>query len=158
MNAIFTCLAVDGNLRFYNKYDLERYCIENDNVELIVTLRPSAKVGPKMKLYAYYHHVILDCAVQGWRQTGDILDKVEADFRLRAEFAKTFKKSLKNEFIAVLEEKHTMTKPRLLQYIQDCIFFIESELQQEIPDSAEYKVKKETGKNFRKAGNGTQDT
>jgi hypothetical protein len=43
-----------------------------------------------------------------------------------------------------------MSKERLLKFINDVIFFLESELGQTVPDSEEWKIRKLTGKPFRK--------
>lgn len=156
MEAIFTALSAHGNITWQNIYDVERYARENEGIEMIVTIKPKARTGQKMRLYAFYHGPLLDYAVKGWRNTGEILDKVEADIRLRASFAKTFVKDARGNHIVALEEKSGMSKQRLITYVQDCIFFLESELQMEVPDSGEYKAMKATGRNMRKAGPGEE--
>lgn len=154
MDSIFRALATEGDIKFYNHFDVARYCHQYDGIEMIVTIKQAAKVGEKMKLYAYYHGPLLDCAVIGFTNAGyPGVDKVVADYLLRAEFAKDFVLNNKNEAIPIMLDKSKMSKSRLLKFIQDSIFYIETHLQQEIPDAAEYKTKKETGKNFRRAGN-----
>ena len=66
-----------------------------------------------------------------------------ARYKLQAEFCKA---ELVNESTGEVEvyllELSKMNKRRLLKFLQDCIFFIESELGQRIPDSQEYKQMK----------------
>jgi hypothetical protein len=46
-------------------------------------------------------------------------------------------------------DKSGMTKARLLKLLQDCIQYLEEEFGQECPDSTEWKMKKETGREFK---------
>lgn len=153
MDSIFRVLATEGGLKFYNHFDVSRFCHQYDGIEMIVTIKQAAKTGQKMKMYSFYHGPVLDCAVRGYTNAGySGVDKVLADYLLRSEFAKDFYLKPNGETVVIMLDKSKMSKERLNKLLQDCIFFIETELQQEIPDSAEYKAKKETGKNFRKAG------
>ena len=54
MEAIFKALASKGKILYNNIYDLEKYCLENEGMEIMVSIKPFAKTGPKLRLYAYY--------------------------------------------------------------------------------------------------------
>lgn len=147
MSLILKALASDdGKLVFVNQIDLQKYCKEMRNRELVVEIKEFSHNGVKQNMYAYYHAVVLDSAVRGYRDTGDVCDKVEADFRLRARFAKTFRKSEEGEHIVVLEDKKDMSKERLSQFINDCIIWIEANLSCKVPDSESYLMEKKHGK------------
>lgn len=148
MSLILKAIAKDGRLSFLNQIDLGKFCIEYDNKELLIEIKEYNKSGAKAKLFAYYFAVVLKTATAAYRSTGEMIDDVESDYRLRAEFSKTFIKDKSGEYIAVLKDKRDMTKDELLQYVQDCIFFIESNFGWQVPDSASYKMLKKTGKNY----------
>lgn len=150
MEAIFSRLCRDGKMITINQEDERNYALEHDGEIIICHYKPAAKTSEKMKMYAYYHSAILDCAVIGFTYIGyEGIDKVKADYLLRAEFAKDFIMRPDGSVQPVMMDKKNMTKARLLKYLQDCIMFIESELQQRVPDSDEYKYKKLTGKSFK---------
>lgn len=151
MEAIFRALCKNGKLFFHNSYDVERYCQDNEGEDLIVNMKPMAKTGQKMKMYAFYHGPLLDCALLGYNRQGyEGLDKVKVDYLLRAEFAKDFLLKPNGESIPIMLDKRQMTKDRLTKFITDSIFFIESELEMEIPDSQEYKINKGSSRNFKR--------
>lgn len=151
MEAIFKAIPQRGRLTFLNLYDIERYCLENEGVELIVHMKEAAKTAPKMLMYAYYHCVILDSFIRGATRAGHSgIDKVTADYMLRADFAKDFVKGLDGVYKPILLDKSRMSKTRLHKFLQDSIFYIESNFEVEIPDSQAYKINKETGRDFKK--------
>jgi hypothetical protein len=151
---IFTALSKDGALSFTTKEQLSAFCREHDQEELLVYLKPAAKGSEKMKLYAFYHVNVLQCAVMGYTYAGyPGIDAVKADYLLRAEFAKDFIQKPDGTYIPVMLDKRGMTKARLLKYVTDCIFFIETELQQRVPESEEWKLKVKTGRNFKRVTN-----
>lgn len=151
MEAIFKCNCKNGKLLFHNVYDLERYATLNEGEELIVSFKPLAKVGVKVRMYAFYHGPLLDCAMIGYiRQGYEGLDKVKVDYLLRAEFAKDFLVKPNGEAIPIMLDKRQMTKDRLFKFITDCLFFIETELEMEVPDSQEYLINKSTSRNFKR--------
>lgn len=148
---VFEAAASDGKLFFSNTTDLEKYCIEHDSEVLFVHIEPVAQLSEKAKMYAYYHRVILKCAVIGYTAAGyEGLDDVTTDYKMRAEFAKTFIKNPKGDWEPIIIDKRNMTKARLHKYLSDCILFIELTLQVMVPDSEEWKLKKETGIEFKK--------
>lgn len=151
MEGIFTFLSKDGKLCVTNPEDLRTYCYENDEQELIGEFKPVAKTSPKLRMYAFYHKVILHCAVIGYTYRGwSGIDKVKADYLLRAEFAKDYIQKPDGEYQVIMMDKRGMTKVRLHKYMSDCIFFIEEDLQQRVPDSEAYKLSRDTGRNFTK--------
>lgn len=149
MEAIFSRICKDGKLVPLNPEDEHKYAIENDGEIIVCHYKPMAKTGEKMRMYAYYYRVILDCAMIGFTYIGyEGIDKVKSDYLLRAEFAKDFIMRPDGSAQIIMLDKKNMTKARLLKYLQDCIMFIENELQQKVPDSYEYKIKKLTGRSF----------
>jgi len=151
MEAIFLAKSDRQKLTFYNTEDLATFCGENDGQDIIVSLKPKAKASEKTRLYAFYHGPLLHCAMIGYTFAGwEGLDKVKVDYLLRAEFAKDFLKRPDGSYQVVMLDKKRMTKNRFLKYVQDCLFFIENELKQGVPDSEEYKASKGTGHQFTK--------
>lgn len=149
MEAIFKALASKGKILYNNIYDLEKYCLENDGTEIMVSIKPFAKTGPKLRLYAYYHGPLLDYALKAYSSAGyEGMDKVKVDYMLRAEFAKDFILKPDGEAIPIMLDKSKMTKERLTKYVSDCLFHLEQEFQMEPPDSESYKINKATGRNF----------
>jgi len=152
MEALFTAMCSKGKLVFYNTYDLERFCLENDGTEMIITIKESSKLSQKLKMYAFYHVAILDCAVRAYTNAGyPGIDKVKADYLLRAEFAKDFIEKPNGEFVPIMIDKRNMSKGRLHKFLSDCLFFLESEFSQEVPNAEEFKLKKATGRNYKEA-------
>jgi len=141
MNAIFSATPKRGRLVFDNLIDLEDYCIENDMVSLTVHIKHASKISEKQKMYNFLHGPILDYAVVGFTNAGyEMMDKVKALYKLKAEFGKEVlfnTKTGKEEYYFI--ELSKAPKKRLLKFIQDSLFFLESELGQRVPDSQEYK-------------------
>lgn len=130
--------------------DFNRYLLEHEGEDIIMHCKPEAKTPEKMQLYAFYHSNILNCAVIGYTYRGYTgMDTVKADYLLRAEFAKDFIEKPNGEYQPIMLDKKGMTKARLLKFVQDCIFFIETDLEVEVPSSEEYKLRKATGRNFK---------
>lgn len=147
MNAV----PKNGRLIFYNIYELERYCIENDGIELHVSIKHSSKLSEKMKMFAFLFGPVMDSAVRGFvRQGYTGIDKVAARYKLQAEFCKEElynSKTGKTEIY--LLELSRMSKARLLKFLQDCMMYIEENLETEVPDSEEWKAKQITGRNYK---------
>lgn len=152
MEAIFNSIAKNGKILFFNNFDVERYCIENDGVELTWTVKHTAKTPEKMRMYSFLHGPLMDAAVRGFTRQGfEGMDKVKARYKLQAEFCKEEMYNSKTKQTEIyLIDLSSMSKARLLKFIQDCIFFIESELETETPDSDEWKAKQLTGRNYKK--------
>lgn len=149
MEAIFKATCKSGKLLFHNTYDLEKYSLHSDGEEVIVSIKPLAKTGQKIRMYSFYHGPLLDCAVMGFSRQGyEGVDKVKADYLLRAEFAKDFLLKPNGEAIPIMLDKRQMTKDRLNKFLTDCLFFIETELEMTVPDSEEYKANKGSKRNF----------
>lgn len=151
MEAIFRALCKNGKIIYHNTFDVERYAQMNEGEDLIINMKPMAKTGQKVRMYAFYHGPLLDCAMLGYiRQGYEGLDKVKVDYLLRAEFAKDFLVKPNGEAIPIMLDKRQMTKDRLFKFITDCLFFIETELEMEVPDSQEYLINKSTSRNFKR--------
>lgn len=147
--AIFKFTAKGGKAIYHNVYDFERFLLENEGLELYTTFKQANKLSEKWKMYNFYHGPLLACAIVGYTKAGySGIDKVKADYLLRAEFAKDFIIGSGGKTTVIMIDKSTMSKSRLLKLLQDAIFFIEEELQMEVPDSNEWRAKKDTGKNF----------
>lgn len=150
MEAILIATSKDNKMLFHNSYDLERYCKEHDGQELVVSIKPMAKTSPKMLLYAFYHGPLLDCFIKAYTSAGyDGIDKVKADFLLRAEFAKDFILKKNGEAIPYIIDKKDMTKERLTKFVQDCLFHLEDEFKMTPPDAEEYKLNKGSSTKFK---------
>lgn len=151
MEAIYKAVCNKGRFLFFNNFDVERYCIENDGIEVDLSVRHTAKTPEKMRLYAFIFGPLMDSAVRGFtRQGWESMDKVKARYRLQAEFCKEEMYNSKTKQIETyLIDLSSMSKARLLKFAQDCIFFIETELETETPDSEEWKAKQLTGKNYK---------
>ena len=152
MESIFRAVCSKGKFLFFNNFDMERYCIENDGVEVDLSIKHSAKTPEKLRMYAFIHGPLMDAAVRGFtRQGWACMDKVKARYKLQAEFCKEEMYNSKTKQIEVyLIDLSSMSKARLLKFIQDCIFFIETELETETPDSDEWKAKQLSGRNYKK--------
>lgn len=148
--AIFKANARNGKFLWHNIYDLERFLLENEGVELWCVFKQANKLSEKYKMYAYWHGPLLECAVNAYTRAGySGIDKVKADYLLRAEFAKDFILKPDGSTQVIMLDKSGMTKARLLKLLQDSIQFLEQEMETECPDSEEWKIKKETGRNFK---------
>lgn len=127
--------------------DFQRFMRMNDGVELRVTIAPSVITAEKERMYAYYHRVILNVAIQVFTNDGwEAVDKVKADYLLKAECAKEpmYNKNTGEEEIYLLD-KAAMNKDRLKKFITDCITFLEVEKGARVPDSASYLMEIRTG-------------
>lgn len=152
MEAIFTAIPMHGKLNYFNLYDLERYCIENEGIELHISMKHASKLSEKMKMFRFLFGPVMDSAVRGFtRQGWEGMDKVKARYRLQAEFAKEEMYNSKTQKTEIyLIDLSNMSKARLLKFIQDCLHFIETELETEVPDSEEYKASKSSGRSYKK--------
>lgn len=151
MEAIFRCICNKGKFLFFNTFDVERYCIENEGIELDISVKHAAKLSEKMRMYRFLFGPLMDSAVRGYgRQGWESMDKVKARYKLQAEFCKEEMYNSKTSKIEVyLLDLSSMPKARLLKFIQDCMFYIEQELETEVPDSEEWKAKQLTGRNYK---------
>lgn len=151
MEAIFNSVAKNGKVIFFNTFDLERYCIENEGIELTWSVKHTAKTPEKKRMYNFLFGPLMDSAVRGYtRQGWEGFDKVKARYKLQAEFCKEEMYNSKTGEIQVyLIDLSSMSKARLLKFIQDCMFYIEQELETEVPDSEEWKAKQLSGRNYK---------
>ena len=151
MEAIFRAVCAKGKFLFFNNFDIERYCVENDGVEVDLSIKHSAKTPEKKRMYNFLHGPLMDSAVRGYtRQGWEGFDKVKARYKLQAEFCKEEMYNSKTGQIEVyLIDLSSMSKARLLKFVQDCMFYIEQELETEVPDSEEWKAKQLSGRNYK---------
>lgn len=123
------------------KTDFNRFLLEHRGKDMVMTLSPTAKTSEKERMYAFYHKVVLGIAVEVFTDMGwESVDKVKADYMLKAECAKgiMFNKKTGEEDI-YLEDKQSMTKERLHKYISDCIHFLETEAGVRVPDGSGFR-------------------
>lgn len=144
MESIFSAIPQQGKLVFLNIYDLERYCMENDGIELHISIKHASKLSEKMRMFAYLFGPLMDTAVRGFTRQGWVgMDKVKARYELQSMFCKEeMYNALTGETKVYLIELSSMPKARLLKFIQDIIIFMEQELEVEAPDSETYKMMK----------------
>lgn len=150
MEAIFSFIPRNGKPVWNNPFDMERYCLQNEGVDTTASFKASAKLSEKMKMYKFLFGPLMDSAVRGYaRQGWDGIDKAKARYMLQAEFAKEeFYNSKTGQIVITIIDLSSMSKARLLKFLQDCIYYIETELETETPDSEGWKMKKITGKDY----------
>lgn len=148
MEAIFIITPRKGRIIPDNRVDVESYLLENEEIELVMKLKPLAKTSEKLLMYAYLFGPLMDVAVQAYTHAGyEGMDKVKARYKLQAEFAKEDMMG-PNGLETYLIPFESMDKARLLKFIQDVIFFLESKFGFHAPDSSRYKMMKATGQPF----------
>lgn len=154
MEIILECIPKNGKLIFYNPTNLMKYCLSAEGKEHVMSLKPSNKSSEKQKMQNYLRGPLIDCAIIGFTNAGYWgMDEDSALQELKEMFL------TKTIILPDGREKRTpmsigkINKERLLKFLQDCCFFIESELQQEIPDSVTWREYKITGKNFKSVKN-----
>lgn len=149
MEGIFKAYAKQGKIQYSSPDDLFKYACENEGA-LVVSIKPEAKISEKMQMYAYLFGPVMDCAVRGFTAAGyELMDKVKARFLLEAELAKAEAYNPKTGKTTIYTESiSSMDKKRLLKFLQDVLFFLESELGQRVPDAEQWKLRKLTGRSF----------
>lgn len=147
MKAIFTGTPRAGKMIPDNRVDLEMYLLENEGISQIIQFSPEAKTSEKMKMYNFLFGPLMDIAVKAFTHMGyEGMDNVKARYKLQAEYAKADMIG-PNGVESYLLDLSGMDKARLLKFIQDIIFFLESH-GFNTPDSSQYKMMKLTGKSF----------
>jgi hypothetical protein len=122
----------------------------NAGKKCVLTVRLEENYSEKERMYAFYYGPILAAAVQGYTGKGyEGVDKVSADYMLAAEFLKGFVKTPDGEMVPTVLSKKNISKERLLKYVQDCILFVEKELEWQVPDSLEWKTFQVTGRKLK---------
>lgn len=130
-----------------NQKDFLDYLEEMGDQEVVMDLKPSVRSSDKLRMYDYYHKVVLGSAMRAYEDEGwESMDKVKADYMLKAECAKDVMYNPKSDTESIyLIDKAAMNKERLRKYITDCIYYLEIEKGVRVPDSAEYKAFQQTG-------------
>ncbi len=149
MKAIFKGKCQNGLLLINDQDGYKKYRQAMDGHDMICTFEPEINLPLKKRMYAYLHSVILDCAIRGYTDVGyNGLDEVSVMYKLKAFFAKGMIIGPDGAEEPYLLELKNMTVERLYKFLMDCILHIEIDLNQEVPDSSEYKAMKLTGKNY----------
>lgn len=153
MEAIFNLVPKDGKIPIPE--DLFKYLKEKDGVAQTITLKDTVKLSEKMQMYAYLFGPVMTCAVNAFTAAGyNGVDKVKARYMLEAELCKEEVYSeKKGKVIVYTESVGSMSKKRLHKFINDCLFFLELEFRQKVPDAEEWKVRFRTGRNFKLVSN-----
>jgi hypothetical protein len=149
MNALFFFTIKDGpNLSslledLRGQKDFHDYLLQFQGKEVKMELSLRESKSEKLDMYAYYHKVILSIAVECLQETYEVVDKVKADYILKANCAKgiLFNKVTGDEEI-YLEDKSAMSRGRLYKYLSDCIFFLEDTYGVRVPDASRYRNEK----------------
>lgn len=143
-DAIFTATPKWGNPVWDNRIDFERYMLENEGIEIQFSCKQTAKLTEKQRMYNFLFGPLMICAVRGYSFAGyEGIDPVKARYKLEAEFSKheLYNSKTKQTEIYILSVGE-MTKAELRKFIEDCLYFLEYELKQDVPNSAEYKAMK----------------
>jgi len=152
MEAIFNAHSDGQRLTFYNTDDFAIYLAETKDEDLIISVKPKANAAEKLRMYAFYHGPVMHCAMMGYTAAGyHGIDKVKAEYLLRAEFGKDFIQKPDGTYQVIMLDRSSMSKNRFLKYLQDCLLFIEETLKMQVPDSEEWRMKQFTKRNFKKA-------
>lgn len=151
MEAILTSTPKNGKNVWDNQSDYEDYLLENDGIALTWEVKHTAKTSEKILMYNYLFGPVMTCAVIGFTQEGwEGIDRVKARYLLQAEFGKVDVVNKKTGEISVsFEDIAKMPKLRLLEFIKQCLFYLEEHLHQRVPDSEAYKNMILTGKAFK---------
>jgi len=130
-----------------SQIDLQTFLRGNIGNSITVTMEVTANISEKRKLYSYYHKVILNVAMQVFTNDGyEAMDKVKADYLLKAECAKDYMYNAKTDREEpYLLDKSRMNKQRLIEYVTACITFLEVEKGARVPDSSSYKMDLRSG-------------
>lgn len=112
---------------------------DNLDQKFMVYLTPWDPSDEKLLMYAYYYASVLEAARKGFRRHGyHGMDKDKCDNEMKLMFASYKYMTPKGERIGTLD-KRRMSKARLYQYIDDCILFIETELETGVMTVEEFK-------------------
>lgn len=150
MNAIFQLIPKDARLPFDYDSDFNKYLLEKEGVKQLVTLKDYASSSEKERLYAYLFGPVMKCAVDGFTASGESgIDKVKARYVLEAMFCKAESYNSKTGKVTIYTESvSAMGIKRLHKFISDVLFFLESELQQKVPDAEAFKMRLKSGRDY----------
>jgi len=140
--------------------DVQIYMQGNIGNEITVEMKVSSRIPEKVRMYNFYHRVILGVAMKCFTNDGwESVDKVKADYLLKAECGKGIMYNHKtNEEEIYLLDKSRMNKDRLHKYITDCITFLEVEKKYKVPDSSSFLAEIRTGmKGFKSVNSKKED-
>lgn len=141
--AIFGFTPKNGKIIPDNRLDWDDFLLENEGEDMVAEFKLAAKTSQKMKMYRFLFGPVMECAVKAWVSNGySGIDKVCARYKLQAMFGKADMIKDSGEIEPYLIDLKKMSKSRLLKFIVDCLFFLESELGQRVPDSETYKQMK----------------
>lgn len=148
MEAIFDFKSKDGKLTALNPEGFRKYCLEVNDEIISGEYTIAAQLPEKIRMYRYLMGPLMYCAIEALTAAGySGIDKVVAEYHMRAQFAKSsYMKPTGEEEVYLLEKKN-MSKKRLHKYITDIIFYLETEFGQTVPD-AEFYTNKLTGNTF----------
>jgi len=127
--------------------DFQKFVTGNIGKSITASFKLSQSIPEKERMYGYYHRVLLAVAMAAFTDLGyESMDKVKADYLLKAECGKDVMynaKTEKEEYY--LLDKARMNKDRLRKFITDCIVFLEVECGCHVPDSSSYMMELRSG-------------
>jgi len=131
----------------FNNPDFRPFLWEHKGKEVVMTISPAAVLSEKEQMYAFYHKVVLSSAISAFTEAGwEAMDKVKADYMLKAECAKGIMyNKITGQEEAYLEDKSAMNKARLHKYISDCIHLLEADFGVRVPSADEFREPDEEG-------------
>ncbi len=120
---------------------LSKFLYQSRESEVTITVEENNKVTEKVRIYAYLNGVLIPALMKARRNQGDVVDKAECMVDMKILFAKDVKEDKNGNQLIVVMSQSDMTKQRLLDFVTDIIFHLESEYGVEAPDAEEYKLK-----------------
>lgn len=149
MNSYFEATPSNGHLSHHGP-DFQKYLLEKNGVKQIIQMRDYASSTEKERLYAFVFGPLMSCAVQGFTAAGhEGIDKVKARYMLEAEFCKAESYNPKTGKVSIyIESISGMSVKRLHKFASDSLFFLETELNQQVPDAEAFKMRVKTGKDY----------
>lgn len=134
-------------------HTIASFLYQSRESEVTITVEENNKTNEKIRMYAYLNGVLIPTLIKAKRNQGDVLDKTECMLQMKMLFAKDVVTDNSGDQVFVIMSQSDMSKQRLVDFITDIIFHLESEYGIQAPDSEEYKLKllnSVKNKNFRK--------
>lgn len=134
-------------------YSISSFLYQGRGSELTITVEENSKTNEKIRMYAYLNGVLIPALMKARREQGDVVDKAECMVDMKMLFAKDVATTKEGDQVLILLSQSDMSKQRLLNFITDIIFHLESEYGVQAPDAEEYKLKmlnSVKSKNFKK--------
>jgi len=136
-------------IKFSEEY--QKIIKEYDGLDVVVTIEEAEAIGAKQQMYNYLCGVLYPSAVKAFRYFGfEYVDAAYVDHKFKCMFAVGTVTNSKGVEENYPKDKSKMKKDELHRFITDCILFLEKEMDWKVPDSSQYKMYQQTGRNFKK--------